>query len=362
MEAVIPTKGVKTFYHILQCLTKIGEHLFLEITPEKIRMSTLNQNRSAFIGFNLDPRYFEEYNYHTGAESLLYRVNLKACEYIFRSYKSVEQCKLVALEDDDVFTFDMMCKMGLKKTCKLDVEEGEPLQAIYDRATFPNRIRVRPKVFRDYLANFHSTLREVTFRLDHDEVYIRSYVDDQNEDSTSLSKRCLHTDLRMNVEEFDKYEFTTERVSLTFSYKEMMAVLNFCELQTHPITLYLGTEGKPLLVSLSIPNAFDADFVLATLLEPEEQDASGSTQSGSTYTQSQVKSEIYSPSPSYPNSSISSSMEYSASPISTFSSQTPSTVGYRRKYDGFHDDTPQKKRKFSNDSDDEVVWADDLGL
>ena len=39
MEAAIPGKSVKLFSHMVKCLGKVGEELYLEAYPDKVRFA-----------------------------------------------------------------------------------------------------------------------------------------------------------------------------------------------------------------------------------------------------------------------------------------------------------------------------------
>lgn len=56
--------------------------------------------------------------------------------------------------EEDCILFDMHCKMGIKKTYKLEVEECEPLQAVYAKEACPNRMQVQAQTLNLCLQNF----------------------------------------------------------------------------------------------------------------------------------------------------------------------------------------------------------------
>lgn len=87
MEVAVPGKSVKLFSQMIKCLGKVGEELYLEAYPDKVRigciatsnlsqnsnvkfvyiiaqvlLKTLNANRSAYFSFCLVPSFFESYN------------------------------------------------------------------------------------------------------------------------------------------------------------------------------------------------------------------------------------------------------------------------------------------------------------
>lgn len=200
--------------------------------------------------------------------------------------------------EEDCILFDMHCKMGIKKTYKLEVEESEPLQAVYSKESCPNRMQIQPQMLNLCLANFpvcHSdvtvdhvqgNLDEISLVLDHDKVVVKSYIDNEKTEQ-SLMKKMLLTEMTLNPNDFDSYDFNTnKKVQLTFCQKELKAILGFCEKQQQPLSFFMDVEGKPLLMSVSMTNTFEADFVLATLIDPAggEESQGGSQSSARAYT------------------------------------------------------------------------------
>lgn len=74
MYAVIPSRGLQLFAKMVQCMSKIGEDLYIDGTPKVIIsltiilkilqefvLRTFNQTRSAFFCFQLHKNFFEDY-------------------------------------------------------------------------------------------------------------------------------------------------------------------------------------------------------------------------------------------------------------------------------------------------------------
>jgi len=135
--------------------------------------------------------------------------------------------------------------------------------------------------------------------------------------------------------------------------KEIKALLGFCEKQ-QGLSIYSDAEGKPILITITHPRAFEAEFVLATLIDVgEDKDTqTGQTQSHETTTsngrQTDSKSAIQ---PSSPHSPI--------QPLS-LDSPGPSYPGKRITSPPKQPDPKRIKSILSDDEDDELIWDKDL--
>ena len=56
---------------------------------------------------------------------------------------------------------------------------------------------------------------------------------------------------------------------ITFSLKDLRAVLSFCDAASMPVYFHFETGGKPLVISIEQDNSFKTNFVLATISDEE---------------------------------------------------------------------------------------------
>lgn len=121
----------------------------------------------------------------------------------------------------------------------------------------------------------------------------------------------------------------------------------------------MDVEGKPMLMSVALANTFEADFVLATLIEPtgdeSESQATGASQSGSrNFTASADAS----------TGAGLSGTSYSATRDTGLG--TPSSGGsYKRRTDSQLATPPAKRPRLSPDENDDeenetMLWGKDL--
>lgn len=136
--------------------------------------------------------------------------------------------------------------------------------------------------------------------------------------------------------------------------------MGFCEKQPQPLSFYMDVEGKPILMSVSMTNTFEADFVLATLIDPagdESESQAGSQSTAKNYTASGASAGTgmsgASPSTGY----------LDETPFGT-DGPTPSSTSHKRK-SGSQLATPPAKRPRMSDGDvdeeeEEMLWGKDL--
>lgn len=180
-----------------------------------------------------------------------------------------------------MIVFEMKCKLGVKKTYRLNVEDTNPINAVYFRDSCPNRLASRPKLFEDCINNFHSSLLSITMSLNRQYVRFKSYSDNDISDNADIVNRRLQTEMTLDANDFDKYIIQGESdIDLTFSLREMKSILSFCESANQPIQLYFSEVGQPMIAYTKMFNLFESDFVIATLKDGMDEDrAEESTQS-----------------------------------------------------------------------------------
>jgi hypothetical protein len=152
------------------------------------------------------------------------------------------------------------------KRYRLDVEESEPLQAVYDKSRSVHRLAIYGAALCPVLGNFASALDDVTLVLDAEALILRSHLDSPGTDS--VAKRPFYTEWILNPRDLVAYELhlpAGDNIALTINLKDLRAVATFAERQGQPLLLYAEEEGVPLLCSIAVPGSFEADFVFAIL-------------------------------------------------------------------------------------------------
>lgn len=297
MEFSLTGNALKTFARSVTCLARIGNEVTLQASPSQLALHTLNSSRSAYQSIALKPAFFDVYTI-TG-DQVQCSVLLKAVCSVLRTPLTSIDHLTVLLPDPDAskvqWTLD--CYNGMKKsywiTCNV---EADVQQLSLDRRRLPSSFVVRPRDLNRLLANFQSTLHEITViateptlspsgsdagnEVGGKAVELRSYIDQSKENDSSL-----HTQLWIDpCEEFVQYTHTGDPVDVTFGVKELKAFLSFCEGCEVDIHLFFEKAGEPILMApkfgvedVSVSN-FDATLVLATMLVSQLQNSATSTE------------------------------------------------------------------------------------
>ena len=176
MDCLIPQRSIKLFHKIIQCLSKIGEMMNIEVKTRQVILRAVSESRSAFTAFTMDQTFFEEFNVQPENIGNI-RVPLKPCLAVFRSINTIETCNLKIDLDESRLIFNILCKHGIKKVYKLAFEESQIIQAIYNK-NYPSKIVSRPRLLLEAINNFHSILEEVTLTVQRNQVKIKSYIDE----------------------------------------------------------------------------------------------------------------------------------------------------------------------------------------
>ncbi|XP_017976248.1 PREDICTED: uncharacterized protein LOC18600470 isoform X4 [Theobroma cacao] len=175
------------------------------------------------------------------------------------------------------------CYSGMKKAYWITCNVEPDIQHLsLDRRRFPSNLVVRPRDLNRLLANFQSSLQEITIiatelmslpsdaasEIGGKAVELRSYIDPTKDNDSSL-----HTQLWIDpMEECVQYTHTGDPVDVTFSVKELKAFLTFCEGCEVDIHLFFDKAGEPILMAPKFGlddgsgSNFDAALVLATML------------------------------------------------------------------------------------------------
>lgn len=161
----------------------------------------------------------------------------------------------------------MNCKLGVKKTFKLNIEDSNPITASYSKEESPHRLIVRPKLMEDCVANFAANVSEVAVKFGRADFHMKSTEEGTEDHSHDPTKKTLLTELTLNVKDFDKYELEPgcEPFELIFSLRDTRPVLQFCEMVGATVQMYMTGPGQPLVLNGKLHGVFEGDFVLATL-------------------------------------------------------------------------------------------------
>ncbi|XVF06036.1 hypothetical protein REPUB_Repub06bG0013600 [Reevesia pubescens] len=283
MQLSLSGNALKTFGRSITCLARLGNELVIQASPSQLALHTLNSSRSAYQSITFKPNFFDVYR--ISDTQVQCSVLLKAVCSVLRTPISSTDHLTVKLADPDAskVQWALECYSGMKKAYWITCNVEPDIQHLsLDRRRFPSNLVVRPRDLNRLLANFQSSLQEITIiateptslpsdaasEIGGKAVELRSYIDPTKDNDSSL-----HTQLWIDpMEEFVQYTHIGDPVDVTFSVKELKAFLTFCEGCEVDINLFLDKVGEPILLAPkfalddgSVSN-FDATLVLATML------------------------------------------------------------------------------------------------
>ncbi|KAJ4955407.1 hypothetical protein NE237_012190 [Protea cynaroides] len=290
MEVSLSGNSLKTFARCMTCLARIGHELVIQASSSQLAFRTLNSSRSAYQAIKFKPEFFDIYTIN--AAQVQCSVLLKdVCAVLRTPIASVDDLSIrLPNSEASKVQWILNCLHGLKKTYGITCNIEPDIQHLsLDKRKFPSNFVVRPRDFNSLLANFQSSLQEITIiatdptslpadaasEIGGKAVELRSYTDPTKEDSDA----ALHTQLWIDpIEEFLQYIHTGDPVDVTFGVKELKAFVSFCEVCEVDIQLFFEKAGEPILMAPKFglddgsSSDFDAELVLATMLASQLHD------------------------------------------------------------------------------------------
>ncbi|PKA57668.1 cell cycle checkpoint control protein RAD9A [Apostasia shenzhenica] len=236
MELSLSGNSLKALHRSVTCLARIGSELVLQASSSQLVFHTLNSSRSAYQSITFKPDFFDSYTILSSTSpevrcSLL----VKSVCSIFRTPVSSIALLCVRLPSphDDKLQWTLHCQSGVRKTYWISCNVEPEIQHLsIDKRRFPSSFVVRPRDLTRLLANFQSSLQEITIiatepstlSCDNDgeiggkAVELRSYIDPAKDNSDAT----LHTQLWIDpAEEFLQYQHVGDPVDVTFGVKEL---------------------------------------------------------------------------------------------------------------------------------------------
>ncbi|KAK9292196.1 hypothetical protein L1049_020158 [Liquidambar formosana] len=282
MEFSLSGNALKTFARSITCL-----HVLETSSPSKLLLLsspfTLSTHHGLPKTITFKPDFFDVYT--VSGTQVQCSVLVKAICAVLRTPITTIDQLCVQLPDPDAskVQWTLNCYSGIRKAYWITCNVEPDIQHLsLDRRRFPSNFVVRPRDVNRLLANFQSSLQEITIiatepsslpsdaasEIGGKAVELRSYVDPTKDNDSSL-----HTQLWIDpTEEFVQYTHTGDPVDVTFGVKELKAFISFCEGCEVDIHLFFEKAGEPILMAPKFGlddgsnSNFDATLVLASML------------------------------------------------------------------------------------------------
>lgn len=270
MGFLLTGRNVKYFAKALHCLCRLGNEIYVESKEDKIHIKTWNASRSTFASFSFEQSFFEvitPFSPEENNEYLTCKISSKTFLQVFRSVnfieRSVETCEAKLSDNGDQLIFTLNCKHAVVKTYQMNYEECEAVQAIYTKDLSPNKLTAPTKLFLEVISNFPTSVDEITLSVSPCKVVISSYTDKED-----LGK-VMSTEMTLDPKEFSYFQIGVD-ACISFSLRDLRAILLFAESSNVECKMSFEYEGKPFVIELAIDDISAANFVLATIAGNED--------------------------------------------------------------------------------------------
>lgn len=259
---------------MLQCLGKlvIDEVTFQYNTEQGFIIQGLNANCSTYCKFDLKNGFFDLLE-SVEDENIKIGTALKPLISVFRSVSTIENVEFI-IETSENLRVVLHSQHGISKMYSLKYAPSDPRDAVCNKEGAPVHLTVTPDVLDNALANFHSSIREITFLLEEnsESLHIGSYVDDvQNVDA---KKSTLTTSVQVGLKYFvatnptNYVKHDKERLDTTFSVKDLKVFTQFCRQIPANLTMFLVPAPNPFILEV-LENEYSCLLILATMTNEE---------------------------------------------------------------------------------------------
>lgn len=283
--------NLRVFARCIQCLSKVGTELIIEITRSQILLRTLSSSQAAFAAFTfLHGSFFSQFHFsinsgtsqrleRTGKvlpEQFVFQVDLKTClaavsklgsistssssnSNSAKSSQGISLMKMSIDESKNSWVWEIRMLSGIVKRIWIGFDDetnklGVPQVDVNDGYEF---FSVRPKLLLSCLTSgFHHGIEEVTIGIEKDSLKLSSYID-----GFSLShKKYLSTTYKMHKRDFEHFSGNSfwipnedsspepAALELTFCLKEFKAFLTLCEQTDSLFHLFCRNSGEPIVL------------------------------------------------------------------------------------------------------------------
>ncbi|KAG8883097.1 hypothetical protein FRB97_007234 [Tulasnella sp. 331] len=303
------------FTRALAALSRYGEDMDIQATPNFLSLSATNSSKSAYGRFKIAPGFFEKYKVGTDAvrkefefgiipnadeddiaqaETASGQILVKSVLSILRHRgfeKSVEKCELSIVPGrssvtqqasgtttssdggyQSVLLFRLHCKHGVTKTHRLSLNAPPAFLAPHIPASpSQSRVVVGPRAIKDLIDHFAKTKGKGARGGDLQLIWAWG--------ATEVKVRTLrgliqgHTDsqiatsITVEAEEFDEYDISDPPVSLSFHLREFIAATTLAENLSLQLNLSFTEPAAPLCITIE-SDYHESLFVLATRQVP----------------------------------------------------------------------------------------------
>jgi cell cycle checkpoint control protein RAD9A len=273
------------------CLSRVGEELMVEATPEKISFRSINCAKTAFAVLDVDSRHFDSYKNEGGTYHC--RVSAKDLVNALKYTRGMHELNLLFDNDTNSVQISLKMKAGFSKFFTIAYIEGDIMSVGYSKLQCNLQIRGRSKLLAEVTRNMGAKHQELEIHLALNEAVIQSFTEGATEPDGSSNSSTIS----FEVGEFETYEAGGPGdTKLIFAMKEFRAFLDLCDSLELPFELNFTEAGAPIVLYTDVDakdgEMANIEIVVATVLHEDQDDGTSQcSQSGHGHGQSQSQSQ-----------------------------------------------------------------------
>lgn len=261
MKYIISSQNIRTFARALHSLARIGDDLFLEFKNDGMIIRTVNSAQSAYSTFTFNEHFFHSFSVDIN-DSVKCKISMKSCLAVFKTPHGVERnidtCYMQMNDDTSQLIFELKYIRGYKKTHFVPILENENIELTYSKDGMPNSVTIQSNPLHNAVKHFRAHDEEITFSFTPKKINLRNYCDNLED------KKFLRTELCLQSGDFNT-NFTDVIGGITFSLKELRAIVFFSELGHIPVVISFERAGQPVIFTIKSSLEYEADYVISTL-------------------------------------------------------------------------------------------------
>eukprot|EP01134_Creolimax_fragrantissima_P003442 CFRG3442T1 len=280
MECVISFENLKDFGKALNCLSRVGDNVCFESYVDRLVIYTVSSSLSVLAKFTFMNGFFSTISAdgpNRGVCIIRCKILTKSIQPIVRTLilgdKTIESCAIRFMLGEPCLVFELGCTHGITRLYKLNYEDVDELKMVSYKAQSKSTVSIKASIMNECISNFPASLEEISFVFDHQRLRVKSYIDGEENISRikNNANRMLATEFALSRSEFTLYQ-VAKSATLTFCLKEVRAILQYCDAYRQALTIYFDSGGSPLTLAYEDVNYVQTDFVLSTLLDPNEEE------------------------------------------------------------------------------------------
>jgi hypothetical protein len=123
----------------------------------------------------------------------------------------------------------------------------------------------------EYLVNFQAVIPEITLAPSSAGLLLKSFMSNQSVAADSAGTRALYTNMDLPASIFADYRVPfADAMELTVTLREFKAFVQFGDVVARPIVIKFTASGQPISLSMTGQTGFQADMMLATVSNADE--------------------------------------------------------------------------------------------